>query len=106
MASIESGNKASLNILAIGNSSTDAIGDNTRVINPLLHPRVFLTNFMVGEKLLQYALKKVIGNKIFPLEPSLVAHLMKKTEGGLLIMIEARAFKELALVVGTRNTVV
>jgi len=105
LVAIESDNKGSLSILAVGNSATDAIGDNIQVINPFSHPRVLLADFRAGENLLQYALSEILGNKTLTPSPRLVVHPMEKTEGGL-TMIEVRAFKELALGAGARDAVV
>ena len=105
LVALESDSKGSLSIVAVGNSAAAAIGNNIKVINPFSHPRVLFSDFMVGEKLLQYALRETLSNKAFTPAPRLVVHPMEKTEGGL-TMIEVRAFKELALGAGATDAVV
>ena len=105
LVAIESGSKGRLSILAVGSSAAAAIGANIEIIKPFSHPRVLLADFKVGEKLLQYALREILGNNTLTPTPRLVVHPMEKTEGGL-TMIEVRAFKELALGAGATDAVV
>ena len=105
LVAIKSDSKGHLSILAVGNSATDAIGDNIEITNPFSHPRVLLSDFKVGERLLQYAFKEILSNTILPPSPRLVVHPMEKTEGGL-TMIEVRAFRELALGAGARDAII
>ncbi|MBV1889437.1 MAG: rod shape-determining protein [Gammaproteobacteria bacterium] len=97
--------KGKLTIINIGDAAASKVGKNISVINPFSHPRVLFSDFFVGEKLLQYGLKKLLGNKIFSPAPAVLLHPMEKTDGGL-TMIEVRAFKELAFGAGARDAVI
>lgn len=78
---------------------------NIEVTNPLSHPRTILGNFQVAEKLVQYGVKKVLGNRLFGPAPIAIIHPMEKLEGGL-TDIEQRALTELALSAGAREVVI
>jgi rod shape-determining protein MreB len=75
------------------------------VTNPFSHPRQLLANFQKGEKIIQHAVRRVLGKKLFSPSPRIVFQPMEKTEGGL-TEVEVRAFKELCLGAGAREVVV
>lgn len=105
LVAIESDHKGKLTVINVGNAAASEVGKNINVINPFSHPRVLFSDFFVGEKLLQYGLKELLGNKIFHPAPAVLLHPMEKTEGGL-TMIEIRAFKELGFGAGARDAAV
>lgn len=76
---------------------------NSQIHSPFTHPRTLLADFAAAEKLLQLLVKRVSGNAWFTPPPFVIIHPMAKTEGGL-TMIEARAFRELALGAGAHDT--
>jgi len=92
-------------LVAAGNAASLNGGHDIVITNPFSHPRSLLSDFTVGEKLFQYALKKILGNKLILPAPAIILHPMEKTEGGL-TMIEVRAFKELAFGAGARDSIV
>ena len=88
-----------LKVTAFGNKA------NNTGLNPFSHPRVLLSDFIVGEKLLQEIIRQIIGDGLFVPTPAIIIHPMEKTEGGL-TDVEIRAFKEMALGAGAREVVV
>lgn len=86
-------------ISGIGKRAANSVKQNEIAVNPFSHPRALLSNFYVGEKLLQHAFKSLGSIKSFRPRPKVVMHPMEKTEGGL-TAIEERAFRELALGAG------
>lgn len=100
-----SNNNGSKQVEAFGNSATLIKGKNIEVINPFSHERSLLSNFEIGEKLLQIIFKKLSPNRIFVIRPNAVMHPMEKLEGGL-TEIEVNALKDLAQGAGARNVTV
>ncbi|MEW8626579.1 MAG: rod shape-determining protein [Candidatus Thiodiazotropha sp.] len=98
-------NEKSKPVVAVGNAALVKNGDGIDVINPFSHPRVLFSDFTVGEKLFQYAMKGLLDNKLLSPAPAIIIHPMEKTEGGL-TMIEVRALKELAYGAGARDFVI
>lgn len=92
-------------VVSIGNAAELASGNNIEIKNPFSHPRVLFADFPAGEKVLQYGVRTLLGNKAFSPAPAIIIHPMEKTEGGL-TMIEVRAFRELAFGAGARDAVV
>ena len=98
-------------LVAISQSTppqVEAIGASARTVssitvNPFSHPRVFVENFLVAEKVLAYAFKIVSGNKPFRVRPVVVAHVVENLDGGL-TEIEYRVLHELFENVGARKT--
>ncbi|QCZ92194.1 rod shape-determining protein [Salinimonas iocasae] len=86
-------------ISGIGKKAANSVKENEVAINPFSHPRALLSDFYVGEKLLQHAFKNLSNIKNLRPRPKVVMHPMEKTEGGL-TAIEERAFRELALGAG------
>jgi rod shape-determining protein MreB and related proteins len=88
-------------IIAVGKDAKNELN----VVNPFDHPRTLLSDFTVGEKLLQHAYRYVFSNSYFKPAPLVYIHPMEKLEGGL-TQIEARAFRELASGAGAREVYV
>jgi rod shape-determining protein MreB len=86
-------------ISGIGKRAANSVKENEVAVNPFSHPRALLSDFYVGEKLLQHAFKSLSSNKTLRPRPKVVMHPMEKTEGGL-TAIEERAFRELAVGAG------
>ncbi|NDW16684.1 rod shape-determining protein MreB [Alteromonas genovensis] len=86
-------------ISSIGKSAAISLKPNEIAVNPFSHPRALLSDFYVGEKLLQHAFKSISNAKFLRPRPKVIIHPMEKTEGGL-TAIEKRAFTELALGAG------
>lgn len=78
---------------------------DTKIINPFSHPRALISNFVAAEKVLQHIIHTLSKHKFLAASPLTVIHPMEKLEGGL-TQIELRAFKELALGAGSRESVV
>jgi len=87
-------------IEAIGTSARSA---SSVTVNPFSHPRVFVEDFLVAEKVLAHAFLIVSGNKPFRVSPIVVAHVVEKLDGGL-TQIEYRVLHELFDNVGARKT--
>lgn len=76
--------------------------------NPFGHPRTLISDFTLAEKLLSQGLRTMLRNMggFFITAPALaIIHPLEKTEGGL-TEVEQRAFKELGLSVGFRESLV
>lgn len=72
-------------------------------INPFDHPRVFVADFLVAERVLNHAFRVVAGGRPFRVAPIAVVHVTEDLEGGL-SPIETRAIHELFDNVGARKT--
>ena len=93
-------------VVAVGNSAEFSKNElDTKIINPFSHPRVLISNFVVAEKVLQHIIHTLLKHKFLATSPLAVVHPMEKLEGGL-TQVELRAFKELALGAGSRESVV
>ncbi|RTZ59144.1 MAG: rod shape-determining protein MreB, partial [Gammaproteobacteria bacterium] len=57
-----SGKPARSRILAVGNAAAMAAGENVEIINPFLHPRSPVSDFMAAEVLLQRIFRSLAGN--------------------------------------------
>ncbi|PSV27869.1 rod shape-determining protein [Photobacterium sp. GB-56] len=93
------------NVLAVGDNAKHLSGSNITVINPFDHKRSFVGDFACAEKLLQYAVREVLGHNKFVLSPRIVMHQLEKVDGGL-TDIEERVLKELAMGAGAREVLV
>ena len=102
---VESNKKNGNVILAIGKQASSKLGHNVKVINPFSHPRALLSDFIIGEKLLQHAFRSLFNKALIKPAPAVVIHPMEKIEGGL-TMVEERAFKEMAIGAGARDAIV
>jgi len=83
----------------IGSQTRQHKSSNIQIVNPFSHPRTLLSDFHIGEKLLQHLFQQLLKGSAISASPRVVIQPMEKTEGGL-TMIEERAFKELALGAG------
>jgi hypothetical protein len=59
-----------------------------RVIKPFSHPRTLISDFIVAEKILQYAIKTGLSNNFAIMSPTIIIHPMEKLEGGEINMSE------------------
>lgn len=73
-----------------------------RTLNPFQHPRVLVNNFTGGEKIVQYAIRKLAGTRLIAPSPIVVVHPDVELEGGL-TQIEARALREMVEGAGARK---
>ncbi len=105
LVAINTNERSKTIVIAFGNAASLAAGNGVDVINPFSHPRVLFSDFTVGEKLFQYAIKELLGNKLLSPAPAIIVHPMEKTEGGL-TMMEVRALKELAFGAGARDSII
>ena len=81
-------------------------GNNVRVVNPFDHPRSFVADFLIAEKLIQHGVFEIHKARSF-LRPSprIVMHQLEKTEGGLK-SVEDRVLRELAVAAGAREVLI
>lgn len=93
------------NVLAVGAKAKYLSGSNITVLNPFDHKRSFVGDFACAEKVLQYAVREVLGNNKFVLSLRIVMHQLEKVDGGL-TDIEERVLKELAMGAGAREVLV
>lgn len=93
-------------IQAIGKEAMSYTGNNVRVVNPFDHPRSFVADFLIAEKLIQHGVFEIHKARRF-LRPSprIVMHQLEKTEGGL-TSVEDRVLRELAVVAGAREVLI
>ncbi|KZN69176.1 hypothetical protein [Pseudoalteromonas luteoviolacea] len=87
-------------IVAIGAKASTLESHDTIVANPFSHPRTLLKDFYVGEKVLQHTFSTLYKNRFPRFKAKSIVHPMEKLEVGL-TMIEARAFRELAVGAGS-----
>lgn len=93
-----------LTIVAIGQEAHQYQGPQYRKVNPFSHPRSFVGDVRLAEKVLQHAVSK-LHSKGFRAAPRVVVHQLMKTEDGL-TDIEVRVLRELALGAGAREVVI
>ncbi|MCU4674243.1 rod shape-determining protein [Catenovulum sp. 2E275] len=96
---IKTTDKGEKKISGVGKKASQSLKHDEVAVNPFSHPRVLFSDFYVGEKLLQHAIKNLSNTKWIRPRPKLIIHPMEKIEGGLTI-IEQRTFRELALGAG------
>ncbi|EDP60793.1 rod shape-determining protein [Vibrio sp. AND4] len=101
---VESSGKNTV-VKSIGSEAKLKLGTVNQVINPFSHPRSFVADFYVAEKLLQHGLYERQKSKLFKLSPRIIMHQLEKTEGGL-TNVEERVLRELALGCGAREVLV
>ena len=89
-------------VFEVGNKCRSLDPKQYQIINPFSHPRMLLGDFMVAEKLLQFAIKELHKENFFTPAPRIIFHPMEKIEGGLNI-VEEKAFRELCLGAGARS---
>ena len=90
-----------------GSGTVLSVGDPVdpgavRVLTPFQHPRMLISDFNSGEKVVQYAIRKLVGRGPLAPSPVVVAHPDIELEGGL-THIEARALRELVQSAGARK---
>ncbi|WP_284190616.1 rod shape-determining protein [Vibrio zhanjiangensis] len=89
----------------VGSEAKLQSGTGIKVINPFSHPRSFVADFYVAEKLIRHGLYEVHKSKFFKPAPRIIIHQLEKTEGGL-TNIEERVLTELALGSGAREVAI
>ena len=87
------------NVLSVGDPVNPSA---VRVLAPFQHPRILISDFSGGEKVVQYAIRKLVGRGPLAPSPVVVAHPDIELEGGL-TQIEARALRELVQSAGARK---
>lgn len=92
-------------IKAIGDEAKRLSGPTIRRVNPFSHPRSFVGNFQLAEKLLQHGIREFHPSRLLRPAPRVVIHQLEKAEGGL-TDIEIRVLRELALGGGAREVIV
>ena len=73
-----------------------------RVLMPFQHPRILIADFTGGEKLVQYAIRKLFGQGVIRPAPVVIVHPDLELDGGL-TQIEARALREMVEGAGARK---
>lgn len=73
-----------------------------RVLKPFQHPRILIEDFTGGEKVIQYAIRKLFGMDLLRPSPIVVVHPDVDLDGGL-TQIEARALREMVEGAGARK---
>ena len=73
-----------------------------RVLMPFQHPRILIEDFTGGERIVQYAIRKLFGTGAIRPSPIVVVHPDLELDGGL-TQIEARALREMAEGAGARR---
>ncbi|PLT24304.1 rod shape-determining protein MreB [Pseudoalteromonas sp. MelDa3] len=91
-------------IKAIGTEAKRETATNITVTNPFKHPRSFVADFMLAEKILQHGIYQIHKSRIRP-APRIIMHQLEKVEGGL-TSIEDRVLRELAAGSGAREVII
>lgn len=81
---------------------SDAKMTGDTIINPFDHPRVLISDYTVGEKLIGYAFHAIAAGKWFVPSPIVVIQVVEELEGGL-TTLEQRALYEMAHGAGARK---
>ena len=77
----------------------------TQTINPFDHPRILIADYAAAERLMQYVVKTLAGQRWLASSPVIVLHPDVELAGGL-ADIENRALQELAEAAGARRVTV
>ena len=85
-------------VKAIGSEAKRDTASNVTVTNPFQHPRSFIADFFLAEKIIQHGVFEIHKSIIRP-SPRIIMHQLEKTEGGL-TNIEDRVLRELAVGAG------
>ena len=93
------GSDGSDTILSVGDPVDPAA---VRVLTPFAHPRILIEDFAGGEKVIQYAIRKLFGMGLIGPSLVVVVHPDVDLEGGL-TQIEARALREMVEGPGARK---
>jgi rod shape-determining protein MreB len=91
-------NKGNGKILAIGHKTQFYQKEATKIVNPMLHPRVIIDDFMAMELMFEYAFK-AIRKSIRLIAPKVTV------EGGLTI-VEYKILRDIAMNAGAREVTV
>ncbi|WP_247663492.1 rod shape-determining protein [Shewanella sp. MMG014] len=91
-------------VKAIGTEAKRENASNIKVSNPFKHPRSFVADFMLAEKILQHGIYQIHKSRIRP-APRIIMHQLEKVEGGL-TSIEDRVLRELAAGSGAREVII
>ncbi|MFT4731781.1 MAG: rod shape-determining protein MreB [Gammaproteobacteria bacterium] len=91
-------------VKAIGSKAKRDTSRNVTVTNPFQHPRSFIADFFLAEKIIQHGVFEIHKSRIRP-APRIIMHQLEKTEGGL-TSIEDRVLRELAVGAGAREVVI
>lgn len=86
-------------ISAVGSAARSTSGE---LVNPFEHPRVFVADFLAGEKLLQYAFRYVARRSLLRPTPTVVLQITEALDGGI-SMIKRRALREIAMGAGAHQ---
>ena len=93
-------------ILAVGpQARVAAASEPAEVINPFAHPRSLVSDFTVAEQLIKHQLRRVLGNSLLSIAPSVVMHPLGTPAGGF-TQVERRAFREMAIGAGASEVFV
>lgn len=91
-------------VKAIGKIAKQETSSNIAITNPFQHPRSFIGDFFLAEKIIQHGVFEIHKSRIRP-APRIIMHQLEKTEGGL-TSIEDRVLRELAVGAGAREVVI
>lgn len=91
-------------VKAIGKIAKQETSSDTWVTNPFQHPRSFVGDFLLAEKIIQHGVCEIHKSRVRP-APRMIMHQLEKTEGGL-TNIEDRVLRELAVGAGAREVVI
>jgi rod shape-determining protein MreB len=91
-------------VKAIGKIAKRETSSKIRITNPFQHPRSFIGDFFLAEKIIQHGVFEIHKSRIRP-APRIIMHQLEKTEGGL-TSIEDRVLRELAVGAGAREVVI
>jgi len=91
-------------VKAIGVEAKELNSPNISVTNPFKHPRSFVADFFLAEKIIQHGVIQIHKSSVRP-APRIIMHQLEKVEGGL-TTIEDRVLRELALGAGARDIVI
>ncbi len=106
LLAIQKNNKNEEMVIAVGNSVESIESElQVKIIKPFSHPRTLLSDFVSAQKMIQHTVYQLVKKPFFSFSPLIVIHPMEKMEGGI-TQIEFRAFKELALAAGARESVI
>ncbi len=92
-------------VVSIGAIAKPLQSNSVDVINPFQHPRSFVADFSVAEKILQHAIQQTSKSFFISPAPRVVMHQLEKTEGGL-TEIEEKVLRELAIGAGAREVLI
>ena len=91
-------------VKAIGTEAKRQTSSHISVSNPFKHPRSFVADFFLAEKIIQHGVFEVHKSRVRP-APRIIMHQLEKVEGGL-TNIEERVLRELAVAAGAREVVI